>query len=95
MRTVTRLGRPRPFGAVWQRPSPTYDHPADAHFGGDGFGGGADPVVFVRTGNLARRSEHSPVTRHRQTLFVNLSQCATGCRALQALLSLRKATLRI
>ncbi len=33
---------------------PTYDHPVGAHFGRDGFfGGGADPVVFVRTDYLA------------------------------------------
>jgi hypothetical protein len=81
----------------WQRPSPTYDHPPGAHFGGDGFGGGADHVVFVRTDNMARRIDHSRVTRHRQKIIivVNLSRCATGCRAIRALLSLRMATLRI
>jgi hypothetical protein len=92
MRVLSAPVGPARSRPSWQRPSPTYDHPAGAHFSG-----GADHVVFVRSDNMARRIDHSPLTRHRQRIIivVNLSRCATGYRAIRALLSLRMATLPI
>ncbi len=96
MRAVTASVGPVHSALSWQRPSPADDRPADAHFGGEGFGGGTDAMVFDRTGNMARPERALPRNQtSAKPVVVNLSQCATGHRAPQALLSLRMATLRI